>query len=351
MTWRATVLGSEKRDLARWRSLYDRLPRKGPYHAPDYLKVLEFHFDDPAELFVFGDQEAFVYYPYFRRSLDKLAFVRDAGGELGSYCDIASSWYYGGPLSTSEDPELIRAFRKAFHEHCGQSRVVCEFIRFDPYLANHHCVTEEMRVADNREVVYIDLRPSEEEIVSSYQRKCRKNIRRAVEGGVRVETRKDEEAIRAFHQIYGSEMQRKGAPPSYLFEEAFFRKLFERVEGACLRLIFVGEHFAGGSVAIQEGEMVNDYLRATDPEFWHLRINDLVIHENARFFKGRGAHTYDLQGGRVGVFEFKLSFSRLTRSFKLGSMIHLPEVYDALGRLAPKRGDDFFPAYREKDTN
>jgi CelD/BcsL family acetyltransferase involved in cellulose biosynthesis len=146
-------------------------------------------------------------------------------------------------------------------------------------------------------------------------------------------------------------MERKGAPRSYFFPEAFFSDLLSKVEGAFLRVIYVGERFAGGSMAIQEGDTVNDYLRATDPAFWNLRVNDFVIHDNVRFFRRRGARTYDLQGGRSGVFQFKQSFSQLTRPFKVGSMVHLPEEYESLCRLVPERSPDFFPAYREKDTN
>jgi hypothetical protein len=51
------------------------------------------------------------------------------------------------------------------------------------------------------------------------------------------------------------------------------------------------------------------------------------------------------------VYRFKLSFSRRTRVFRVGSCVHLREAYEELCRLAPGGHGDFFPGYREKDTN
>jgi len=348
---RTRVLGTQEPDFSEWRDYYDRLPFRGVYHSPCYIKVLEGRSGDRAELFLFGDEDRFAYYPFFRRPLRDLPFIQRGGTGLSDCSDIVTSWYYGGPLVSQADDELIERFRSEFGGYCKEQRIVSEFIRFDPYLGNHRYVREPVKVRDDRQVVFINLQLSETDIVNGYDRKCRKNIRRATEAGVQVKFEWTEEEIGKFHELYNSEMKRKGAPKKYFFPKEFFVNLLSSVSGSVLTTIYVGESFAGGSLVIQEGNMVSDYLRATDPAFWNLRINDYVVHRNAMLFKERGAQIYDLQGGREGVFRFKRAFSSSTLWFKVGSCVHLQEEFLELCRLAPSPSGEFFPPYREKDSN
>lgn len=351
MRARVKILRTREPDLSEWSDYYSRLRLPGVYHSPDYIRVLEGQCGDRAELFLFGNEDRFAYYPFFRRSLGDLPFVKGAGTGLSDCSDIVTSWYYGGPLVSKEDDELIDRFRLEFGEYCRDQRIVSEFIRFDPYVGNDRYVTGSVKVWNDREVVFINLQLSESDIVNGYDRKCRKNIRRARDAGVQVRFQWTEADIKKFHEIYDSEMKRKCAPKKYFFPTEFFFDLLSSVNGSVLTTIYVGGSFAGGSLVIQQGEMVSDYLRATDPSFWNLRINDYVVHRNAMFFKERGARIYDLQGGREGVFRFKRAFSSSTLWFRVGSCIHLPEEFRELCRLAPSLSEDFFPPYREKDTN
>lgn len=349
----ATCLSSSSGDLEKWWFYYKRLEQGGVYHRPDYVRLLERHYyqESSAELFIYGDDRDFVYYPYFKRSLDSLHRIAENLRYKG-YWDVISSWYYGGPLASNPAAaqRLAGPFRQCFGDFCRENKIVSEFIRFDPYLGNYLAIGDDMDIVPNRDVVYIDLTLDRREIVSHFKKKCRKNIKRAQEGGVTVNYRDNERYLDRFSRLYTLEMKRKNAPAGYFFTRDFFEDLL-RLDGVYFITLTRNGDFMGGSIAVGEGNVINDYLRATDPEFWHLRINDWLIHENIFFFKEQGYDTYDLQGGRKGVIEFKQAFSGLRKHFSVGRAVHLAEVYQDLADTASVNGNTFFPAYRENDKN
>ena len=343
------ILSTGAGDRREWISFFDALTNKGFYHSLDYIKLLERANFGKAELLVYQRGNEFVYYPYFSNSLVQLDLY-PCFDWLSKYSDITSSWYYGGPLMTVCDEGFAETFRTAFHEYCIESGIVSEFIRFDPYLSNHLNMDMDVVLNPEREVVYINLFDSEEEIFSRFKRKCRKNYRKALNNGVRVVYKDNKADLLKFAKLYQAEMHRKGASQGYFFEYDFFDSLINDFDNTFFISIYVGDHLAGGSIAVQSGKIVHDYLRTTLPEFWPFRINDFLIVENIKFFKSLGIEKYDLKGGRPGVFEFKRSFSNLTMQYYLGSRIHIREVYDLLVDRA-NASSDFFPIYRQKCKN
>jgi len=352
MSYRYRTFTTSGEDFTEWSGYYARLKNKGAYHSPEYISLLEKHYGDEAVLFVYEEGDEFVYYPFFKRSLEGLELSGVGFFEHSKYFDIVSSWYYGGPLTSNYSDQLIRGFSEAFSTYCVEGNIVSEFVRFDPYIANHENAHAGMTVVDNREVVYIDLTPGEDTILQSYRHKCRKNIfNKALKGGVTVDYKHGPAELEKFFHLYDSEMRRKNASVSYFFDLNFFKELLSRVPGALLVSIYVNGDYAGGSIALKDGTMAHDYLRAVDNRYRGLGISDFVIHQNVCFFKKEGAFVYDLQGGRDGVFEFKKSFSKLTRHFKVGQAIHLPDVYAELCSKALVKSEDYFPAYRVKISN
>jgi Acetyltransferase (GNAT) domain len=345
------VLTFEADDFERWWHYYHRLEQKGIYHQPDYIRLLETYYykDAQAELFVFIQGDDFVYYPYFKRKIPS-AGTNQSNHALNGYWDIISSWYYGGPLVSKYSSALVQAFRRSFESHCKSNGIVSEFIRFDPYLENHHLVTGgNVSVKDNREVVYIDLTSEPDEIIRPYKKRFRL-LKRALEHGVDVRFDDNLQHLESFYRLYISEMERKQAPNGYFFDLDFFRDLL-KINKVYLMVLIKEGKCIGGDIVVGGEYLVHDYLRATDPNLWNMRINDLLIHKNIFFFKESRHRLYDLQGGRQGVIEFKRSFSNLRKPFKTGTAIHLPDMYRSFTAACPGSDETFFPAYRHRDKN
>ena len=339
------ILKSE--DFEEIKLFYSKLERESIYNSPEYLLFWNKYFKGELEVFVFQDDMGMVYYPYFVRELSE---IQELNGfkEIDKYKDIISSWYYGGPLFNNDNGEFLNRFRKRFVEYCRDTGIVSEFVRFDPYFGNGNYNYEGMKVEENRDVVYIDLKLSDSDIISNYKKKYRL-IKRAEKNNVKIEFN-NEIYLNEFHKIYDFEMKRKNAPESYFFNVYFFKD-FINLKNTFFVSVIKDEKFIGGGLTIGNGFVMHDYLRATDISYWDLRINDFLIHENIFKFKEIGYKIYDLQGGRKGVYEFKKSFSPFTKKYHLGSSIFLQDVYDKLSIYNKYSSDDYFPSYRKKDKN
>ena len=356
------ILAATKKSINRWSRYYNMISHKGIYHCPHYIKALEKHSGNSAELFIFEiNNSNFVYYPYLKRSLEKLPFAKDCESFTHGYFDIDSSWYYGGPLIQSEHPtlndELAILFATAFSDYCETSKIVSEFIRFDPTLLNHEYFKNLLPLNRNRETVYIDLTQSEEDIWMNMEGRARTAIRKARKTGIKVHVSQKKEDLLKFCDIYALEMERKAALSHYRFNRQFIMQLFDAV-GQRIQLVYAeinGTFISGGIFIYEFGQAVHYFLMATRHDYRHNQANNLIIYEALRFFKDKGVKIFDLQGGREGVFKFKKSFSKNRSPFFTSGIVRNKKVYDTLVKTKyhylGSKEDNFFPLYRLKESN
>lgn len=358
-----TILDTSEQDFSLWKSYYTTLAQKGVYHSPEYIKVLEEHYQDEVELFIFGDEENFVYYPYFKRRLDKLPFSDKCDLDLAKYYDIVSSWYYGGPILSGKAQHrhfiksLVTEFVDCFSEHCHDSNIVSEFIRFDPNIKNHRDFEQILPLRPNRETIFVDLSLSEENIWRGYSGRCRTAIRKGSRSPVKVSIVEPAKFLDVFNEIYHAEMKRKCAPAHYQFSRAFFENLVYALGKKCILFLvsYEGRPVGGTICLFEKGGIAFDYLTATNPDYWKYQINNVLFHEVILWCKRYGALIYDFHGGRDGVAFFKASFSSSRGSFYVSETIHNSTLYDFLvsdmDRYSGEISNTFFPKYRPKDTN
>jgi hypothetical protein len=351
--WTTSVLSSTDDEMKQWQRYFEKLSHKGIYHDPHYIKFIErYYYGCQAELFVYGNDRSFVYYPYFKRSLNDLPF---SGGSLNlsQYYDISASWYYGGPLIQSDPTEqdkLIKSFTDSFGHYCKRSNIVAGFNGFDPNLGNHKLFRPE-EVSKNRETVYVDLDKTKDTIWNKLKSGCRRNIRRAKRENITCREYSGNDELKAFAEIYHDEMIRKHAPQRLRFSHDFFINLFAQLPNQ-MELI-VAEHqdnIIGGFIIAYDDNTAHHYLSASMIEFWALRVNDLLFYEAIMYAKRIGCCIFDFQGGRDKVFEFKKKFSPDRGHFYTSSTIYDADIYQRLIELADEAGininQDYFPKYR-----
>jgi serine/alanine adding enzyme len=356
------ILAGTEESINEWSRYYNMISRKGIYHCPQYIKVLQKHSGNPAELFIFEiNDNNFIYYPYFKRSLEKLPLAQHCESFPYGYFDIDSSWYYGGPLIQSNHPtmnhELVTSFTIAFSDYCKASKIVSEFIRFDPNLLNYKYFENLLPLSKNRDTVYVDLAQPEDDIWIKMEGRARTAIRKAEKMGVKVHASNNKENLLKFCEIYALEMERKAALPHYRFSRQFISRLFDTI---CERIQLIyaeidGIFISGGIFIYELGQAAHYFLMATHHAYRHYQANNLILYEAMRFFKSKGIKIFDLQGGRESVFNFKKSFSKNRAPFFTSGIVRNEIVYDKLVKL--KENDlgskelTFFPVYRVKETN
>lgn len=344
-------------EIDQWQVWFDALDSPGPYHTPEYISLLagEFEHDsEQAELFVFGDDRGFVYYPYLRRSLADLPYADAAVDDPEQYSDIVSSWYYGGPLlSPNADESLAEEFSEAFRDYCCESGIVSEFVRFDPNLRNDRNF-DTYSPEHNRQTVPIDLTQSKEEIWERYEDRNQRAIRQAQKSSLEIDREHNKSDIERFHTIYMNAMDARDAADHYRFPLRFFEKLVAS-EHCSPVVARYDDVVVGGFLITHDDVYSHHYLSASNPDYWDDRVNNLMYHEAVMYMHDTNRKVFDFQGGRPGVFKFKKGFSPARREFYIGKCVHQPQIYYALVDAAASAGVDtdsgYFPAYRLEQSN
>lgn len=350
MTWTARVLHTSGSDLLSWRNYYDRLKQKGIYHSPEYIRILEKQYRDEAELFVYGNKEEFVYYPYFKKCLSQLPFEDKYVKNLSDYFDIVSSWYYGGPLVQSGkiDKLIFSNFLKSFSEYAYQNHFVSEFIRFDANIKNYNFYSRE-QVELERETVYVDLSNSLDTIWNNFSDANHRAIKKAEKNKFTVfpVSHSDCKYWESFFKVYNDEMYRKNAPTHLCFPLSFFLEYKEKLKNNTILIVIEKEkEFCGGFIIIFDNHVAYHFLSATLPKFWPERINNLLFYNAILWAKEKELKIFDFQGGRKGVYKFKTNFSQSRREFYTYKKIHLNEIYLELSSKLSNECTSYFPAYR-----
>jgi hypothetical protein len=344
-------------ELSQWQTWFDALDTPGPYHAPEYLSLLagEFEHDsEQAELFVYGDDSGFVYYPYLRRSLENLPYADIAVDNPEQYSDIVSSWYYGGPLlSPDADISIVKTFTQIFREHCRENNIISEFVRFDPNLRNDR-IFDTLNPVHNRQTIPIDLTQSKEKIWERYESRNQRAIRQARKSPVNIDREYSVSDIKQFHTIYMNAMDSRDAAEHYRFPLQFFKELI--TSEFCSPVIARhSSDVVGGFLIAHDDICSHHYLSASNPEYWDDRVNNLMYHRSVMYMHDTGRKVFDFQGGRPGVFKFKKGYSPARREFYIAKRVHQPEIYDALVDAAASAGVEtdtgYFPAYRIEQSN
>jgi hypothetical protein len=330
------VAGTEPAHRPVWDSYYARLESRACiYGHPAYIRFLAKHYGDPAELFVYEEDGAFVYYPYFKRPLEKLQFNCLPRPNLGGRFDIHSSWYYGGPLfsSSADSPALAARFLREFRDRARSAGCVTEFARLDPNLASYSNYPAD-DLTFNRETVYVQLAGrSRAEIWQDFNDSNRWAINRARREGIVTVPygASDHEPWARFTAIYDDEMQRKNAPKHLRFKEAFFNDLRTALpDNLCLLAAVKGGEMCGAHLIIFDECNAFAFLSATSFSYWGTQVNNFIWSEAIYWALEHGKKRYDLQGGRAGVFKFKAHFSPSRGRFYTLNAIHDAALYEAL---------------------
>lgn len=320
----------------------------------EYVRICEKETGFPGRLFVVENGAPVAAYPYLLRPVQTLPF---AGGLAAQWSDTCTTEYRGPLCLNGGLPEGCGApkFADLFARHCREERIIAEFAHLSPWVSD--ALLEPDYIQTNREIVYVDLTQSAEEIwTHSFSSAARRQAKQGQRAGVRVRRATSTDDVREFHRLYTRTMERRDALERYFFPLEHFLAFFETMPANAFFVLaeYEGRVVAGG-LFFQDRTELHWHLSASDREYGPVRPVNVYVHETICQALGQGRERMIMGGGYGkddGVFRFKAKFSPLRARFCTYRRVHDAAAYAALTQAwssyyeGAQPGDGFFPAYR-----
>ena len=165
----------------------------------------------------------------------------------------------------------------------------------------------------------IDLTDTESQAFSKLRDSTRRNIKKAIGEGVKVEVFDSMSALREFYRLNCLTRKAHGLPPQPF---RFFEKVYEHVVAKGKGIVVLASHQGAnvaGAVYVHLGQKAIYKYGASDRGFQHLRANNLVMWEAIRWYSGRGFRSLCL--GRTertnpGLLQFKRGWNAQERAIR-----------------------------------
>ena len=352
-------------DKETWHNLLNRIQTQDVNYLPEYLATYEeetgrdsyLHFGGQGLLYVYGDDNNFIVYAFFKRKIADLGLKHEVAND---WYDIVSPYGYGGPLANIEDPslkeELWQSFFCSFDTFCSTNKIISEFTRLNPIFENHIPVSNFSQgiVEKLGSIVYVDLNRSESELFNSQLRGHRRHYRRASENLLDFCIDTDENMVSNFYDIYTQTMRRTGAHEKYYFSRNFFERA-QRGLGDAVKFwrVLHKNEVVSGWLVLRHGNLAYAWLSGNKQEYFHLFPTNYLIFNTILQLKKEGCKTFVLGGGKSvskdSVLRFKEGFSPLKKEYFVYKKIHLAEEYNKLLQLqgvVSESESNYFPKYR-----
>ncbi len=274
------------------------------------------------------------------------------------YFDIITPYGYGGPLITecSDHAKLLKMYFSSFRIFCKENNIISEFMRFhlfDNRLVRQNYYGEVVKLLSN---VIRDLKLPMEEIWLDFDRKVRKNYRRATKDGVTLRLDQTGSELKRFLKIYYSTMERNHANNYYYFPESYFKDINLNLKGHYAYFhATVDQTIVSTELVLFSEKYAYSFMGGTLSEYYSSRPNDFLKVEIIKWCKAKEKELFVLGGGHKlddGIYQYKKAFSpHSTEDFYIGKYIHDHDVYEKLVALRVQekdydKGTTFFPAYR-----
>lgn len=346
----------------KWKNRLEQINKKDIFYYDSYSRLYQPMGDGDPFLFFYEDVRGNkICYPFLKRKLNLLPFLKEVKLNDDIFDIITPSYGYGGPIYDVADIDVIRHFRKEFDEFCTDNNIITEFIRFHPLLQNHRHMQGLLNVSFDRETIYIDLKKSEEEIINNYHKNHYRNIKKASKNNLEFRVFKKEGAIKLaneFYNLYKETMDKLNAAKYSYFSLDYLKNLLSDLNSqSMIGAVFFEGQIIGAILCLYEGGSLHYHLGCSKKEFLNLGGNVFLIHCTALWGKKEGLHTFHLGSGHIerdSLFQFKSRFNQDGAiPFYTGRKIHNLDMYDEMVSyweeyFGLKTTSDFFPAYRIK---
>lgn len=342
----------DQEEKKRWISIWRGWPEHEVFAHPEYA-ALFCRNNEQAICVHWNGESGGVLFPLIVRQISD----ENWSNKQDNPVDLISPYGYGGPFFWGKaDPD---EFWDAFYQWAGEMKAISCFIRLSLFRTQVLPLREGVHEKAMNIVRTLDI--AEDVMWMHYEHKVRKNVKRAINSGLKIELDMEGKRIDEFIRIYYETMDRRNACEAYRFDRSFFEVLKKELSGE-----YAFFHaFSNGEVVSTELVLLSKYniysfLGGTIAKAFELRPNDLLKHEIIQWGSRNGRKNYVLGGGyngEDGIFRYKRSFAPDGQvPFKTGQIIFDMNGYDQLvdmrAEWEKKQGvlwkpqDGYFPAYR-----
>ncbi len=134
----------------------------------------------------------------------------------------------------------------------------------------------------------LDLSQNERQVFSNFRDSTRRNVKKAMKGGVEVRIDHSLESVKEFYRLNCMTRREHGLPPQPF---RFFKKLYDHIISKNLGMVvlasFDQKNVAGG-IYFHFGKKAVYKYGASDKRFQHLRANNLVMWEAIKWYYRAG---------------------------------------------------------------
>ncbi|MFB6466866.1 GNAT family N-acetyltransferase [Cytobacillus sp. Hz8] len=358
----------------KWEEKLKQLNKKDVFYHHGYSDLCHGLGDGDPYLFFYEDKKnkKSLCYVFIKRRIE----VRQNSSNphlTNEFYDITTPSYgYGGPLYDELDEEFLTGFRFKFEEYCLKENIVCEFIKFHPLLQNQRDLENFMDICFDREMIYMDLTKSEEEIFNVIHKNHKRNIKKAQKNQLEFLVFQREKAINQitlFYTLYKETMDKLSASQYSYFSTEYLYQLFEGFrDHSLIGAVYDQGQMISAALCLYDGGNLYYHLGCSKKEFLNLGGNPYLFHRLALWGKEKGLKKFHLGGGhsalhnggvegRDSLFQFKNRFHPDgILDFYIGRKIHIPDKYKKLviqweEYYGEKAEEAFFPAYRSHPKN
>ena len=320
------------------------------YFEPEYAKLYETE-DSRAVEYRFECEHGLITNLFLKRTI---VFPQLEGIQ---YYDIVTPYGYGGPVIhwATDKEKLINAYMEDFRRFSKQERIVSEFIRFHPIIANGVDFKEAYNTIYDRKTVGTNL-TFDDVIGTEFSKHKRKDIRRILKDPqIRFEVDEHPGDLADFLPVYYSTMDRDGADGYYYFDKAYFdRMLAAFPEHITTGKVFHGEKLIAMGVYFRYGKYLHAHLSGTLSEYLDYSPAYILKYALALYGHEKGYEVIHYGGGSSSspensLYRFKREFGRNTQfDFYIAKKIWDENAYRMICKAVnADMNSSFFPAYRE----
>ena len=134
----------------------------------------------------------------------------------------------------------------------------------------------------------LDLSRGEGQVFSNFRESTRRNVKKALREGVKIEIDQSLESVKEFYRLNCLTRKEHGLPPQPFY---FFKKIYDHVILKNLGMVFLaslGQENVAGAIYFHFGEKAVFKYGASDKKFQHLRANNLVMWEAIKWYSQNG---------------------------------------------------------------
>ncbi|NHF61072.1 GNAT family N-acetyltransferase [Flavobacteriaceae bacterium TP-CH-4] len=330
-------------DKTAWENVLNEIGAYDFYHTYDYHHISKKEFENPI-LITYKEKDIVIAIPFLKRPINDT-----------DYFDLTSVYGYAGPISKNVPPDFDnQRFATEFKTALDGLAVVSVFSRLHPYFENQSNILGGLgNTPVLGKVVNIDLTQDLATQRAQYGKstKNRTNKCRRVCTVRKAETDAD---INLFIDIYYENMDRLSASKDYYFTREYFFD-FMKCDGFKTDILLVVHNETGEAMAasmfVKTKNIVQFHLSGTRTDYLYLAPANVFLDEMRIKATEAGYKIFNLGGGlgskEDSLFDFKASFSKDYREFRVWKFVADQAIYDQLsGERKAEEGRAFFPLYR-----